>query len=198
VRLEHYRDLKLDGNSEAGAVNPEDLQMQRRKVQETAKLNAMLKAEEARNAAILEQLHGLLGSDTKQKSSQAREESPFRFLATSQHTSTTSQPLTQNLQYAASQLPALRELLGQLKTSLGSARQVQQDQDSVEAKRSGYIDAQSRRALQRRGVEVNSTEQSSANAGRRIAPDELKGLESVVQALGGADRRRGNEDETEE
>lgn len=202
VRLEHYHDLKLDVVGESGetgsGVTPEELQMQRRKVQETAKLNAMLKAEEARNATVLEQLHSLLGQETRQEGAPPQQVSPFGFLATSEYTSTASHPLTQNLQHAASQLPVLRELLGRLKSSLAtlpSARQARQDGGSVEAKRSEYIDAQSRRALQRRGLEAGSSELNIASAGRRIGTDELRGLESVVQALGGADRRAGKGDE---
>lgn len=46
--------------------------MQRRKVQETAKVNAMLKAEEARSQAVILQLTGLLGSEPSTSGSVAK------------------------------------------------------------------------------------------------------------------------------
>jgi kinetochore protein Mis12/MTW1 len=193
VRLEHYRNLELD--SSASTLTPEELLQQRRKVQETAKLNAMLKAEEARNQAVIAQLQSLVGgqpSTTSQApgADAAANPSPFSFLTTSPHTSTTTQPLSQNLQYAIAQLPALRVLLAQLKTSLSSlpaARQVRLDENSMEAKRRGYINAQSRRAMEKRGVDVGG-QGSEVGRGRRVAAEEVQGLESVVQAMGGADR----------
>jgi kinetochore protein Mis12/MTW1 len=193
VRLEHYKNLELD--SSASTLTPEELLQQRRKVQETAKLNAMLKAEEARNQAVIAQLQSLVGgqpSTTSQApgADAAANPSPFSFLTTSSHTSTTTQPLSQNLQYAIAQLPALRELLAQLKTSLSSlpaARQVRLDENSMEAKRRGYINAQSRRAMEKRGVDVGG-QGSEVGRGRRVAAEEVQGLESVVQAMGGADR----------
>ena len=199
MRLEHYKNLELD--SSATTLTPEELLLQRRKVQETAKLNAMLKAEEARNQAVIAQLQSLVGGQPSQKSQQAPNvdsatanpsPSPFSFLTTSPHMSTTTQPLSQNLQYAIAQLPALRELLAQLKTSLSSlpaARQVRLDEHSVEAKRMGYINAQSRRAMEKRGVDVGGQSLSEAGRGRRVAAEEVQGLESVVQAMGGADNK---------
>lgn len=191
VRLEHYKNLELDNSTVT--ITPEELQLQRRKVQETAKLNAMLKAEEARNKAIISQLHTLTGQQPKEQTPQESDttsQSPFSFLTTSPHTSSTAQPLSQNLQYAIAQLPALRELLAQLKESLASlptARQARQGENSMEAKRRGYINAQSRRALERRGVDVSSQEGDAVASGRRrIAADEVQGLESVVQAMAGA------------
>jgi kinetochore protein Mis12/MTW1 len=192
VRLEHYKNLELD--SDASTLTPEELLQQRRKVQETAKLNAMLKAEEARNQAVIAQLQSLVGGQPSTTSqapgADAGTPSPFSFLTTSPHTSTTTQPLSQNLQYAIAQLPALRELLAQLKTSLSSlpaARQVRLDENSMEAKRRGYINAQSRRAMEKRGVDVGG-QSSEVGRGRRVAAEEVQGLESVVQAMGGADR----------
>jgi kinetochore protein Mis12/MTW1 len=192
VRLEHYKNLELD--SSTTTITPEELLQQRRKVQETAKLNAMLKAEEARNQTVIAQLHTLTGQqpNNPQQPSEPTDQtcSPFSFLTSSPHTSATTQPLSQNLQYAIAQLPALRELLAQLKASLQSlpaARQTRLDENSLEAKRRGYINTQSRRALNKRGVVASGLGgEAVAGAGRRVAAEEVQGLESVVQALGGA------------
>lgn len=59
VRLEHYKNLEL--TTAADAPTPEQVQLQRRKLHETTKLNTMLKAEEAKNQAVLSRLHSLLG-----------------------------------------------------------------------------------------------------------------------------------------
>lgn len=196
VRLEHYKNLELD--SSTTTITPEELLQQRRKVQETAKLNAMLKAEEARNQAVIAQLRNLTGqhSDNSKPASDGAT-APFSFLTSSPHTSATAQPLSQNLQYAIAQLPALRELLAQLKTSLSSlpaARQTRLDESSLEAKRRGYITTQSRCALDKRGVDASGRGgEAVAGAGRRVAAEEVQGLESVVQALGGASKDAGNE-----
>lgn len=184
VRLEHYKGLDLDAAGKESGLSVDDVQMRRRKLQETAKLNAMLKAEEARNAAVLTQLRGLVGGAEGQAS-------PFAFLASSSHTSTSSntQPLNQNTQYALSQLPALRQLLQQLKDSLQTvpnARTAREDPNGADAKRRRYIESQSRRALGRRGVEAENGEALAASSGRRIGRDEVEGMEAVVQALGGA------------
>ena len=191
MRLEHYKNLELD--SSASTLTPEELLQQRRKVQETAKLNAMLKAEEARNQAVIAQLNSLVGGQppsTSQQTPNTDAPSPFSFLTTSPHTSTETQPLSQNLQYAIAQLPALRELLAQLKTSLSSlpaARNLRLDENSVEAKRRGYISSQARRAMEKRGVDVDGGRHEEAGRGRRVAVEEVQGLERVVQAMGGAD-----------
>ena len=187
VQLDHYKNLDLSRAEDA--PTPEQVQLQRRKLHETAKLNAMLKAEEARNFVVLEKLRSLTGGGAETENSDA---SPFSFLTSSPHTSANaaSQPLNQNVQYALSQLPALRQNLAQLKESLQTipnARHVTENEDSVAAKRRLYIDSQSRRALERRGIEPENPESVAAGVGGRIGRDEVEGMEAVVQALGGAD-----------
>jgi kinetochore protein Mis12/MTW1 len=194
VRLEHYKNLELDNSTVT--LTPEELLQQRRKVQETAKLNAMLKAEEARNKTVIAQLRSLTGQQNENNTAD-QTPSPFAFLTTSPHTSTTAKPLSQNLQFAIAQLPALRELLAQLKVSLSSlpaARQTRMDENSLEAKRRGYIHSQARRALDRRGVDIGGHgSEAVVGGGRRVAAEEVQGLESVVQALGAAGRGDGME-----
>jgi kinetochore protein Mis12/MTW1 len=186
VQLGHYRHLDV---ATGDTPTPEEVQLQRRKLVETQKLNAMLKAEEARNAAVLDHLNQLLG----QQHGDEQSESPFAFLTSSLHASSTgsSQPLAQDVRYATSQLPTLRELLAQLKESLHAlpnARHTPQDRHSRDAKRRQYLDTQSQRALQRKGVEPDSTRQAAA--GRKVGRDEIEGLEAVVQAFGGAQSRQ--------
>lgn len=185
VQLEHYRNLELEKGREG--PTPEQVQMLRRKLQETVKLGNLLKAEEARNTAVLGKLRELVGRDGQQNGAA----SPFGFLAAQQQTSksSASQPLNQNVQYAMTQLPALRELLSNLKDSLQTipnARHASQDENSVAAKRRQYVESQSRRALERKGVDASGNGDFAAGSGRRIGRDEVEGIEAVVQALGGA------------
>ena len=191
VQLDHYKNLDLRRSDDA--PTPEQVQLQRRKLQETTKLNAMLKAEEARNTAMLSRLQSVLGTHTSQ----------FTFLTSSSYVSknSTSEPLHQNVQYALSQLPALRQLLPQLKESLQTlpnARQAHNDENSVEGKRRQYLETQSRRALERKGIDPEDPSKAAAGVGRRIGRDEVEGMEAVVQALGGAEALSRSKDENEE
>ncbi|KAK3651662.1 hypothetical protein LTR56_005470 [Elasticomyces elasticus] len=191
VVLDHYK--HLDVKAAEGAPSPEDLQLQRAKLRETKKLNIMLKAEEAKNAAMLEQLGGLLG--TSKDSSQ----SPFAFLM-AQGSSSHEQPTTEELKQVLEQLPAIRDSIAQLKgasQTLASERVARpKNVDSAESKRSEYLDTQSRRALQRNGITPEPSQQmaGAASTGRKVGRDEVEGLEAVVQALGGAPATRNGDD----
>ncbi|KAI6866146.1 hypothetical protein KC323_g4046 [Hortaea werneckii] len=203
IQLEHYRNLDLTGSKEA--PKPEEVQLQRRKLQESRKLNIMLKAEEARNTAMLQQLRSMTGVKSEESGEAAASSSPFAFLTSSQHTSTSSssqhtstssssQPLTQNVQYALSHLPALRQHLAQLKESLHvlpNARHTREDDESKEARRRRYLDTQAQAAMDRKGVVADEATRAAANAGRRVGREEVEGLEAVAQALSGADEETG-------
>lgn len=196
VQLGHYKDLDLSGSE--GAPKPEEVQLQRRKLQETMKLNAMLRAEKARNAAVLDQLHTLLGAKSESAGEeQTAAESPFAFLGASS-SSPSGQPMTQNVKYALTHLPALRGLLAQLKDSLQTlpnTRHQQEDEDSREATRRRYLTSQSQRAMERRGIETDTAAKTAAVAGRKVQRDEVEGMEAVVQALGGAAQGRNRSEE---
>lgn len=192
VQLDHYKNLDLTLLANGDLATPEQVQLQRRKLQQTQKLNAMLKAEEAKNTAVLAQLHGLLGnSDNKEERA-----SSFAFLAPAPHNnkSASSHTVAPNVQYAISQLPAVRELLAQLKSSLQTlphARRRPEDDESTDVRRRQYLDLQSRRAMERKGIDVDAAAaRTAAGVGRRIGKDEVQGVEAVVQALGGAQARR--------
>lgn len=197
VQLDHYKDLELSKSKDA--PTPEQVQLQRRKLQETVKLSNMLKAEEARNSAVLAKLQSLLGANKKQEDQSA---SPLAFFSSLQHTpkNSTNQPLNQNVQYAISQLPALRELLSNLKDSLQTIPNARHtlDDESVLAKRRHYVESQSRRALERKGIDPENPATVAAASGRKIGRDEVEGIEAVVQALGGAAPLIRTEDDMEE
>nr|POE86547.1 kinetochore-associated protein mtw1 [Quercus suber] len=198
VRLEHYKDVDID--TSRNSPTPEQVQLRRRKLQETRKLNSMLKQEEARNAAVLDQMRKLTGVGLETPAGAVRSDPPpLAFLTSSPHTSQTptSQPLTQDVQYALSQLPALRQLLSQLKGSLQTSPNsghTEENTDSTDVRRREYLDAQSKRAVAKRGIDTDLA--SKAVSGRKIARDEVQALESIVQALDGG--KSGTGDEMEE
>ena len=190
VQLEHYKNL--DFSRLEHAPTAEQVQLQRRKMHETAKVNAVLKAEEVKNAAILSQLRSLVDSANS-------DASPFAVLSTSNKS--TTQNLSQDVQYAITQLPALRQMISQLKDTLpttSSARHTEEDEDSVEAKRRRYVESQASRALKRKAVDREDPDVIAASTGRKIGRDEVEGMEAVVQALGGAETIRRSTDEMEE
>lgn len=195
VQLDHYKSLDLTRT--ADSPTPEQVQLQRRKLNETQKLNAMLQAEEARNAVILETLRSLAG--TNEEDSEAR----LSFLTSTQQASKSSNthPLDQNVQYALTQLPALRQHIAQLRQSLQTplnTRRPRDDEDSINTKRNNYIQHQSRRALDRKGIESESAVNAAAGTGRRVGREEIEGIEAVVQALGGANGTMRSNDAMEE
>lgn len=197
VQLDHYKNLDLSRND--NAPTPEQVQLQRRKLNETSKLNAMLKAEEARNAAVLEQLRALTGPDI----STADSKSQLAFLTASQQVAKNSngQLLNKNVQYALTQIPAVKEHIAQLKQSLQTplkTRRARDDEDSIASKRTNYVYHHSRRALDRKGIEPEPAASVQAGLGRRVGREEVEGIEAVVQALGGADATMRSNDEMEE
>jgi kinetochore protein Mis12/MTW1 len=190
VRLDHYQGVDV---ADAEHVpTPEQVQLQRKKLNETAKLNTMLKAEEAKNAAILSQLTSLIGAEANHQEGDETA-SPFAFLHSSAQTANAKQ-LTQDAQYAVNQIPALRRLLAQLKDAMQtipSTRQMRtDDEDSIEGRRRRYLHNQSRRALERKGIDAEASAGASMAGGRKMGRDEVEGIEAVAQALAGAETGR--------
>jgi kinetochore protein Mis12/MTW1 len=167
--------------------SPEAVELQRTKLHETAKLNIVLKAKEAKNAVILQQLSALIGAEPKQDGDSSH--APFAFLHAAPGQ---SKHLEQDTQNALGQIPAVQQLLTQLKeamqTIIPTAKNARyNDEDSAEGRRRRYLENQSRRALERKGIDLDSSAGTSLAAGRKMGRDEIEGIESVVQALGGAE-----------
>ena len=196
MQLDHYKNLNLSGSD--ARPTPEEVSLQRRKLQETVKLNAMLSAEEKRNEAVLAQLKGMLG----QTNGDSTLGPALSFLQPPSLASKSSRDglMEQNVQYTLSQLPALKDLLTQLKSGLQSipnARDVHEDETSREAKRRRYLDTQARRAMERKGISSDAGH-GAARSGRKIGKDEVEGMEAVVRTLGGPGPGQGHGDEMEE
>lgn len=194
VQLEHYKGFDFDKivaaaeGGEAGSEipRPEEIQLRRRKLQETKKLNAMLKAEEAKNENVLAQLRSLNGKSSTGLTSDDADPGAFAFLAAGSNAAGSSKPsLSQDVQTALTQLPALRALLAQLRDSLQvlpHARYGQEDEDSADAIRRRYLDGQSRRAAERRGVDPEQVPAMTL-AGRRVDQDEVQGIKAVLDVF---------------
>ncbi|EMF15690.1 uncharacterized protein SEPMUDRAFT_161817 [Sphaerulina musiva SO2202] len=184
VRLDHYKGIDVVAAEDV--PSPEAVELQRKRLHETAKLNIMLKAEEAKNAVILQQLSALIGTEPKQDADAT--DAPFAFLKAA---AGQSKHLEQDTQNALSQIPAVQQLLAQLKEAMQTIPAVKNgrydDEDSAEGRRRRYLENQSRRALERKGIDLDSSAGTSLAAGRKIGRDEIEGIESVVQALGGAE-----------
>ncbi|MCJ1285847.1 hypothetical protein MMC26_005189 [Xylographa opegraphella] len=185
VRLAHYGDLTLP--LPASAPTPASVLALRRKLQETNKLNLALEHEHACNTALLSELHALIGHPSKAKGEDEAKSSPpdpapLSFLAPHM-AGAPSQPLSTSAQFTASQLPALRTLVAELRpklTSLPSAAE-RVDWDSGKEQRREYIDGVVRRVVSENGVGEESGER---DLGRTVAGEEVRDLEGVVQAMG--------------
>ncbi len=212
----------LSFNNPPDSPTPESINLQRRKLQETQKLHLALVNETARNEALLGQLRSLLSSTRPNNSSfQPKQEDAesdsiiadedtkpaiFEFLtedpsAKELGVGTRSKaPLTTNVNFALSQLPALKSLLSTLRPKLhtlpSAASKV--DWDNTREERKQYIESQTRRHLERtRGLQLD--EQGAmrdgewTGVGRKVNAEDVTAMENVVEIL-----RREPDDRMEE
>ena len=207
----HQQDLNHP--STVPATNPDTLHALRRKLQETEKLHHALRAEQARNDALLTQLRALVPTTDshvptqqtfKSESTPAPDAHPSLSFLTSTPPAlgaNASASLAQNTQFTLSQVPALQALLARLRPRLASLPRSELRGVKSEAgdARERYLTAQSARAMERRGVgggDAGAGAVAGAEGlGRRVGGEEVRALEGVVGALGG---RVGGGDEMEE
>lgn len=96
------------------------------------------------------------------------------------------EPLKTNTAFALSQLPALRKLLMQLRprvAALGVPGGVGPGTELSQARRA-YVESQTKKLLERRGVDVKGGEGGAEGLGRRIQPEEVRGMEAVAGLVG--------------
>jgi len=166
-------------------------------VQETRKLQKALKATISRNSAVIEQLKSLTAIRVDPSDLQTKP-GPLAFLAHS-HSATQlglsssiggpvsdekGAPLSTNVSFALSQLPALQNLLNQLRPVLGELN-MSADLPATEAdiakERRHYLETQSRRTMERQGISTGN--QTTELLGRIPSTDELAALEDMVDAI---------------
>ncbi|KAL1296749.1 hypothetical protein AAFC00_000218 [Neodothiora populina] len=204
----------------AYAPTPESLDQLRRKVAETEKLQSLLRIEKARNDALLSQLRPLLSSSSQEKPQQhrqpvkaeAREGSEeqatippsLSFLTStpsaaalgiansSTHSRATS--MAQNTNFTYSQMANLRNIVKDLRPHLASlaspSSMAPLQIPKSEEERHAYIESQSKRAMERAGVEPQAGLGVQDEARRKVGADEVNALEGVVAALTSADQRQ--------
>lgn len=214
VMLDHYRDIDQAGNAPADESALGALTALRKRVQETEKLHRALKAEVARNEALLAKLRplgveaqstrqstgGIDQSFTSAASATGQEQPSFSFLSSAPAASELdiiakrdAQPLTQNTKFTLSQLTGLRKLLDELRPHLASIPRPGLGSEAQRT-RDAYIDSQTRKAMARNGVEPGPGQGDGQSAGRTMSAQEVKALETMAGSLG----RGGQGDRMEE
>ncbi|KAL9103859.1 MAG: hypothetical protein Q9163_001137 [Psora crenata] len=196
IRLRHYEGLQLPPPDTA--ATPESILQLRRTVQETRKLNKALKARHTKNAALISQLHQVFSpSSTASRTTQSQ---CLAFLSQRPTTSSISQtPLTACSQFAVSQLPALRQLVAELRPKLGPLRDAGTNSTEWQSKREErrqYIEGGVRRIVGRDGFGDGADqgileELAGMRTGKR-GGGEVNALEGIIRGLG-----RGDEDRME-
>lgn len=196
MRLSHYRGLNFSMTDDGPSV--ESLQLLRRKVKETQKLNKELQIQSRRNAAIIEQLHGLLQLPYPTASGQEVSPTSLSFLTSDlaaqrlkisfSTEASSEQPLLSSTTHAISRLAELSKLHGTLSTRVGQLEAGRQGGDSKD--RRNYIESQTRRRLEQDGIDVDSGEGLSRGGyaigvlGRSVGVEEVRAIEQVVELIG--------------
>ncbi|KAF2034100.1 Mis12 domain-containing protein [Setomelanomma holmii] len=95
-------------------------------------------------------------------------------------------PLTTHTSFTTSQLPYLRQLLSSLKPHLPTTAlptSTNKNSDELSRERKVYLESQSKRILEKRGVDTKDGVEG-AWEGRRPGAEEVRGLEALAQGLG--------------
>ncbi|KAI1002365.1 hypothetical protein K3495_g5837 [Podosphaera aphanis] len=205
VRLSHYEGI--NAAPEKDAPNTESICLQRKKLRETQKLHAYLRAESARNKATIMTLRSLIiNQSSKQESDSCTNKiyPAFGFLQNETFTGDASQPVTTSTSFALSQLPALQSLLKDLEPRLGrltdtihSEGSEKDTAKSFRRERFEFIEKETRRHLENvRQLDLGEMgevrDEEWHGSGRKIDKAEVEDLEKVIQ-LFCADRENKNE-----
>ncbi|ORY59150.1 Mis12 protein-domain-containing protein [Pseudomassariella vexata] len=225
IRLSHYEGLDFSsstaatGNSQdgtnGGTINRDKPTVDsigelRRRLRESMRLNALLYAEQQRNARLLSDLQSLIGikhPDVKRESTSTGAEisgsSPFAFLhqeVAQLKDAGADTPLSTTTAFTLSQLQALRALSTSLRTMAPHLAPVPRDEGDDEGRKSWrrerleYVEAATRRHLENvQGLELGKDGEVRdgewQGEGRNLAKGEVEGLENIVAALGSGGSR---------
>jgi kinetochore protein Mis12/MTW1 len=205
VKLGHYEGIQLPTLGGEKQATAEEVQRSQHKLRQTRKLNSVLEATVKRNNAALEQLRALTATQQNLKREQeslgqdatSRMDS-YAFLTTGHSAKSlgmdsnaqpgTDGPLATNTSFALSQLPALRDLLDELRPKLaevGDAEGAATESHSARERRL-YLNKQTRRAVERQGIEIGAV---GEGLGRRVQGDELAALESIADDMSSSKRK---------
>ncbi|WYZ40649.1 hypothetical protein EsH8_IV_000990 [Colletotrichum jinshuiense] len=206
MRLAHYDGLDFNVVHE-DAPTRESVDALRRKLQASQRLNVMLHAEQAKNAALLEKLRGVVGGKPagsraslgEVKIEGADDKAPFQFLQEKGDLTDgdAKTPITTTTAFNLSQLQALRALSTSLRNIMPDLKDASNVEDGPETNKSWrrermeYVEGATRKHLEHvRGLELGKNgdvrDGEWQGEGRKFAMGEVEGLEQVVAALGGA------------
>ena len=201
VRLSHYEGLSFSRNEDGPST--ESITMQRRKLRETQKLHSLLLAETARNEATIASLRSLLSNElpkVEPGTDKQQVPPPFAFLRNKGDlTGDAAHPITTTTSFTLSQLPALKDLMENLRPRLrelangdGNEGLVGEEEKSWRKERLEFVEKETRRHLENvRGLELGEMGEVRdgewQGEGRKIAKGEVEDLERVVGMIGGAD-----------
>ncbi|KAI4112672.1 MAG: hypothetical protein LQ345_006213 [Seirophora villosa] len=198
MRLGHYEALTLPLPS--NTPTPESILALRRKVQETRKLNLALRNAHTSNAATIAQLKSLLSvpQSTSETLAPSTPDPSLAFLTShpsakglnlslKQGKKNTESPLTTQLQFFISQLPALRQTMSELKPRLKSLPEKVGDVDweSRREERRAYIEGRVRKVVD--GLGFGGADGNEMKGGR-VGREEVSDLEGVIGGIARADR----------
>ncbi|KAK7908590.1 hypothetical protein PG985_015893 [Apiospora marii] len=235
IRLTHYGGLDfssaaaevaaVDGEGQQQLANAagaggsdkptlESIGQLRKKLRESMRLNALLHAEQERNARLVSDLRGLLGmtgdvktEETNSSQEPSAEPAPLAFLhqkVGSLRAAGPDTPLSTTTAFTLSQLQALRALSTSLRTMApdlaptpdstdvegGANGEEETGRKTWRRERVNYVESATRRHLEHvQGLELGKDGEVRdgewQGEGRKLAMGEVEGLESLVGLLGG-------------
>ncbi|TGO60455.1 hypothetical protein BCON_0035g00310 [Botryotinia convoluta] len=202
IRLSHYegldfRSVEENGAGADGVPTSETVTFQRKRLRETMKLNAVLRAEKERNERTIAALKGIISpSQSSAKKTVKAEDDERPSLAFLQKkgnlTKDGKHPIATTTEFALAQLPALKQLLDNLGPRLkelsegdGMAGMVGEQEKSWRRERLEFIEKETRRHLENvRGLELGSQGEVRdgewQGEGRKLGNGEVEDLEKVV------------------
>lgn len=197
VRLSHYEGLSFTQDKDA--PNTESVTLLRRKLRETQKLHALLRAERARNDATIKALKALVLNQVNKKEDVDWETYPaFAFLQNKgELMGDGKQPVATTTEFTLSQIPGLKSLLdnleprlGELANGTGKEGLVGEDQKSWRRERLDFIEKETRRHMENvRGLELGEMGEVRdgewQGEGRKLGKGEVEDLERVVSLVSG-------------
>lgn len=215
MRLAHYNGLEFDVVRE-DAPTRESVDALRKKLQASQRLNVMLHAEQAKNAALLAKLRRVMGgkpagpraSLVEVKVEGADDGAPLQFLRERGDLAEgdSKTPLTTTTAFSMSQLQALRALSTSLRNIMPDLKDPSDVEDGPEKNKSWrrermeYVESATRKHLEHvRGLELGKDGEVRdgewQGEGRKFAMGEVEGLERMVSALGAGSEESAEQDD---
>ncbi|CRG89209.1 Protein RDR1 [Talaromyces islandicus] len=188
MKLGHYETLSFSNNN-PNSPTPESINLQRKKLQETRKLQQALRRESAQNEAVIMQLRAILSAAQEAKPKQTDSQNTtaaslglpsLGFLTSGPAADMLrvgqNQSLATNTDFVLSQLPALHTMTEKLREQLRSLPNTTPEGQNKRDERREYIDSRVRIHLERSGQPAFG-DGNTAIPGRKIASTEAKALD---------------------